>query len=390
MRVSALMGELARAEDGTHVEGRSPRDGDVYSYLDCARFVLAATVAFAHAWHLIVEDHRDDAPLGADIGYFVAGFSHASVILFFVLSGYWISRSVEQRIARGWVWRDYLSDRFARVAIVLAPALLLGGLLDLTGTLLLHTPTHLGVTDTYVLRTDVAANLAWPVWLGNLALLQDIVVRPLGSNGPLWSLGWEWWFYLWYPALVLSWRRRRPDAMLILMALALIQPALLLAFACWLMGWLVRVIERRRIGAPLLNRLPFAFAAGAIFLGTLVIARFVPFPGWELPVAMSFALFLAVLLTRRPTFPAVLAPVARYGARASFSLYVTHFPILAMIAGLTVGATRLPPDIWSVALVTLGLASTIVFARGFAAVTEANTGRLRKTMAKRLRTRDPA
>jgi len=390
MRVSAFMGDLAKTEDGTRVAGRSPQGGDVYSYLDCARFVLAATVAFAHAWHLIVEDHRDNAPLWADIGYFVAGFSHASVILFFVLSGYWISRSVEQRIARGWVWRAYLSDRFARVAIVLVPALLLGGLLDLTGALLLRTPTHLGVTDTYVLRTDVVANLAWPVWLGNLALLQDIVVRPLGSNGPLWSLGWEWWFYLWYPALALSWQRRRPDTMLILMVLALIQPALLLAFACWLMGWLVRVIERRGICRTLLHSLPFALAAGAVFLGTLVIARFMPFPGWELPVAVAFAIFLAVLLTRRPAFPAVLTPVAHYGARASFSLYVTHFPILTMIAGLAVGSARLPPDMWSAALVAIGLATVIVFARGFAAVTEANTGRLRKAMAERLQARDRA
>lgn len=243
--VSVAMGEETRFAADVRGGDATPNDGAVYAYLDAARCVLAAIVVFAHAWHLVVADYTGQAPLWARAGYFLAGFSHASVTLFFVLSGYWIERSVEQRLERGWVWPSYLSDRLSRLWVVLIPALLIGGALDLVGTFWLHTPTHLGLTETYVLRTDVAANLAWLAWIGNLFFLQDILVHPLGSNGPLWSLAWEWWFYLWYPALVLSWRSRRPAAALVTMVIAFWHPAMLLGFACWLLGTLVRVIERR-------------------------------------------------------------------------------------------------------------------------------------------------
>ena len=357
----------------------------VYSYMDAARFVLAAIVAFAHAWHLTIADYHGDAPLWAKIGYFVAGFSHAAVILFFVLSGYWIARSVEQRLERGWTWRSYLSDRLSRIWIVLIPALLIGGGLDLIGTFWLRTPTHLGLTDTYVLRTDVAANLDWPVWIGNLFFLQDTIVHPLGTNGPLWSLAWEWWFYLWYPALILLWRTHRPTPVLLAMAIFFWYPAVLLGFVCWLLGTLVRVIERKGIAQALLRRRVTLAVTGILSLAVLAWERTAPVPGWEFPVALSFAAFLAALLAMRPIFPRFLKGLAHYGSRASFSLYVTHFPILAMIAGIEVGAVREEPTMTSLLFVCLSFLAALFFAYGFSMLTEANTGRMRKWLAGRKR-----
>ncbi|RSY79059.1 acyltransferase [Sphingomonas koreensis] len=357
----------------------------VYSYMDAARFVLAAVVAFAHAWHLTIADYHGDAPLWAKIGYFVAGFSHAAVILFFVLSGYWIARSVEQRLERGWSWKEYLSGRLTRIWIVLIPALLIGGSLDLIGTFWLQTPTHLGLTNTYVLRTDVAANLAWPVWIGNLFFLQDTLVHPLGTNGPLWSLAWEWWFYLWYPALILLWRTRRPAPVLIAMAIFFWYPSVLLGFVCWLLGTLVRVVERKGIAQAVLCRRVTLGATGVLGLAILAWERTAPLPGWEFPVALSFAAFLAALLAMRPAFPQALTGLAHYGSRASFSLYVTHFPVLAMIAGIEVGAVREEPSMTSLLFVCLGFLAALFFAYGFSMLTEANTGRVRKWLAGRRR-----
>jgi peptidoglycan/LPS O-acetylase OafA/YrhL len=39
------------------------------------------------------------------------------------------------------------------------------------------------------------------VLLGNLVFLQAILVPTWGSNGPLWSLAFEFWFYIWFPTL---------------------------------------------------------------------------------------------------------------------------------------------------------------------------------------------
>jgi len=41
------------------------------------------------------------------------------------------------------------------------------------------------------------------VFVGNLLYLQSILVMPFGSNGPLWSLAHEFWYYLAFPILVL-------------------------------------------------------------------------------------------------------------------------------------------------------------------------------------------
>lgn len=377
MGVEAESGAATGGEDGAQ------QSGAVYSYLDAARSLLAATVAFAHAWHLVIADYDGHAPVWARIGYFVAGFSHAAVILFFVLSGYWIARSVEQRLERGWTWRSYLSDRLSRIWIVLIPALLIGGALDIIGTFWLQTPTHLGLTDTYVLRTDVAANLAWPVWISNLFFLQDTLVHPLGTNGPLWSLAWEWWFYMWYPALILLWKTRRPAPVLLTMAIFFWYPMMLLGFLCWLLGVLVRMVERKGIAQALLNRRTTLAVTAAVSLAVLAWARLAPVLGWEFPVAVAFAAFLAALLTVRPRFPNLMEPLANFGRRASFSLYVTHFPLVALIAGIEVGAARVPPTLTSLLFVGLAFMAAVFFAYGFSMVTEANTGRLRRWLKAR-------
>ena len=46
----------------------------------------------------------------------------------------------------------------------------------------------------------IAQALTAPVFLGNAAFLQRILVPELGTNGPLWSLANEFWYYLLFPA----------------------------------------------------------------------------------------------------------------------------------------------------------------------------------------------
>ena len=48
-----------------------------------------------------------------------------------------------------------------------------------------------------------------------------------GSNGPLWSLAFEFWYYLWFPALWLLWRRQ-PSWMLATLAVGWFAPPMAL------------------------------------------------------------------------------------------------------------------------------------------------------------------
>ena len=370
-------GSSARLAQEYERGDRKPDQG-AFAVMDAMRCVLAVAVAFAHAWYVLIEDYRGQASIAASVGYFLAGYAHASVILFFVLSGFWIARSVDGRMEQ-WHWSSFLIDRLARLLVVLVPALAIGGALDAIGLFALGSSTHLGATDTYVLRKDVADALGWRVLLGNILFLQGIVVAPFGTNGPLWSLAYEFWFYIWFPAIAISWRRRRPSIALLAIGLAWIAPFMVIGFGCWLCGAALhhvtktQLIERRRtpIGGIWL------VASGGMLIAMLIVVRIVGLEGLELALAGIFACFLYTLLRTDPPTPRWLRPFAAYGAKASFSLYALHFPIIAFTAALLLDTERLRPSGANIALVLVTLAFAIFACGLFAALTERHTARVR-------------
>lgn len=342
------------------------------------RAALALTVAFGHLWGLLIEDYRPTDSLIVDAGYFLAGFAHSAVILFFVLSGYWIARSVTARAERGWQWGEYLIDRVARLGIVLVPALLLGGALDWLGFRVLQLPTYDGSTGAWVVTQDLTESLTLRALIGNLLFLQHLIVPPFGSNGPLWSLAFEFWYYLWFPALWLALRYRRPGIALASLGIALANPEIAFGFLSWLCGAALHGAERRWSDLRLPRWTPVA--AGMICLATLLWGRTGEFGAEDPLEAASFALFLFTLLRSDPPRIAALQPFATYGARASFSLYAIHFPLMALAAGWIVGPTRLTPDARTAVLVVALLAASLALAWLFAALTEARTERLRRAL----------
>ncbi|HTG38744.1 acyltransferase family protein [Sphingomonas sp.] len=353
-----------------------PVPADAARWMDALRAVLAMVVAFSHIWGLVVADHRPgDAIVGRPF-YFLAGYAHPAVILFFVLSGFWIAKSVQALDRSGWSWRAFVIARWSRLAIVVIPALVLGGVLDATGLWLLRTPTHLGQTQVWFIETDVATALSPSVALGNLLFLQHIVVPPFGSNGPLWSVAFEFWYYLWFAALWIAARRRRAGPMLIALAVAILSLDLVYGFLAWLAGAAAFHL-RGRFGARAL--VPLGFLLGL----TLIWVRTGEYRGEDLVLAWVAAAFLVALTARDPLFPRFLAPLARFGASGSFSLYAIHFPIAMLAAGLIVGPQRLSPGVHAVAIVALLLGASIILAALFARPTEARTGAFRAWLMRR-------
>lgn len=352
-----------------------------YVYLDAFRFMLAVAVAFGHVWALFIQDYQPTAGLWVNSLYFAAGFAHPGVVMFFVLSGYWISKSVTGRAEAGWAWGGYLIDRLSRLLVVLIPALAIGGALDAAALYLMHSPTHLGETDTYVLKTDVAANLAPDVLLGNLLFLQGILASPFGSNGPLWSLAYEFWYYIWFPAILLTYRRRRLSVALIALLLSLLAPELMFGFLSWSCGALLFFLEARlrqkgTRATSLARRL--LLPAAVLFSIILIWGRTGDFVYEDPMLAAGFSIFLLTLLLANPVPFRAIPALAAYGAGASFSLYAIHFPIMAFAAGLFVGAQRLAPNSSAIALVALVLLTTVGAGWMFSRVTESRTNALRQ------------
>jgi len=107
-----------------------------WPYLDLARGVAALLVALSHLRGFVFVDfHAVDHPGLVWSGfYFVTGFGHQAVMVFFVMSGFLVGGTVVSRAETGqWSWIDYAITRMTRLWIVLLPALLLTALWDNLG-----------------------------------------------------------------------------------------------------------------------------------------------------------------------------------------------------------------------------------------------------------------
>ena len=347
--------------------------------MDFFRTAAAVIVVVSHARDVVMADYNGNllyAPF-----YAATGFGHSGVVIFFVLSGFWISRSVIGRLDAPHFWRDYLIDRLSRLLIVLVPALALGGLLDWIGAVQLGLPLYSGTSGSHSIVSPVIEHLRPEVLLGNLTFLQTIAVPTWGSNGPLWSLAYEFWFYIWFPALALLLVKRRFSLALLSLAVAWFNPAIALGFASWLTGFALLKAERTvpETPAPMWR----AAATTAIFLIVLLVSSLRASGMIDFMLAVAFAALLYALRVGQIGLPRFLEPLARYGRESSYSLYVVHFPLLALIGSLVSGGIRMAPSPIGVAIV---LALTLVcvgLGWAFSELTERNTGKARAFLRRR-------
>lgn len=314
--------------------------------------------------------------------YFVTGFGHEAVSVFFVISGYLVGGKVwVSTRKRRFAWRKYLLDRSTRLYAVLIVALLLGALLDFIGSRYVNAAGLYDLTfpgQKAVLQTPTVDNLSVRNFLLNAVFLQTIAGPTFGSNAPLWSLANEWWYYVAFPAACLllwpSAPRARVYAVLTLAALAVFLPwQIIILFGVWLLG--VFVSQGRKPLCPCWLALP-------IFLLILAAARLEIVGGynlWMYIVGAGFALLLNSLQALDLMFP--FQNISRTLADFSYSVYLVHFPVILFLVsclyasmdkgiGLVFGAT-------SLALFASVCVVVILVAWAVSLFTEAQTPRLR-------------
>ena len=352
---------------------------DWFAWMDFFRTAAAMIVVVSHARDIVMADYNGQL-LYAPV-YAATGFGHSGVVIFFVLSGFWISRSVLGRIGNEHFWRGYLIDRLSRLLIVLVPALLLGGMLDWIGAVELSLPLYDGASGSHSITAPVIDQLSPQILFGNLTFLQTIAVPTWGSNGPLWSLAYEFWFYIWFPALMLLVTRRHFSLALVSLVVAWFNPAIAIGFASWLLGF-VLVKTTGKIPAAPTGKWRAGLVTGA-FLTILLLSGVRTNGAVDFVLAVAFAGLLYILRASQISFPRLLQPLARYGRESSYSLYVVHFPILALAGSLATGERRLMPSPLSVAMV-LGLTlATVAIGWTFSQLTERNTGNARAFLRRR-------
>lgn len=305
-----------------------------------------------------------------------------AVVAFFVLSGLFIAKTIYQAWYDGrWSWRRYLEARMSRLFVVLIPALLVTYVADT-------------VSSAYGYIDDSGD---FATLLGNLIFLQTIFFKQFGSNGPLWSLSNEFWYYMAYPlvvAFVLSSRLITKVACLVgfVFIIVLIGINKSLYFVLWIAGALAiffvggRAVRSKLAFFAALMFLIFAFAMrplvdrGRLISGSIDIPVF--FPDILVALAMVFLIRAAwgFFSGRRYMHNLRIDRWVRRGAGFSFSLYVIHYPIINMFYYVAThyGFSGLRPNALTVSLEIFAVFCLGVIALLFAMCTEDRTSRVRK------------
>ncbi|HEY0866057.1 MAG TPA: acyltransferase [Fimbriimonas sp.] len=316
--------------------------------LDLIRGIAAIAVLLGHWRYLFFADFREvTAPgLGTKFFYFLTGFGHESVMVFFVLSGYLVGTSVRSAVGQGrWSWSSYASARLGRLYTVLIPALLIGGTLDFAGASTLGSAGVYAGADPFraMLPAAPQTQLGTDVLMANLAFLQTVQSPTFGSNSPLWSLANEFWYYVLFPILLLS---ARPRVELPARLLGLACAFLILAFVGFEIGSLFLIwLMGAAVGDPLANKAlgnrASLWAAGGALALSLIASRFgllFPRMAGDLLVGSCAALWVGSVAWQadRPC-RSWTRSLAAYLSNRSYTAYLFHVPALVLLNGFLLG-----------------------------------------------------
>ena len=269
--------------------------------------------------------------------------AHECVMVFFVLSGYLVGGSVLRAMNENrWSWKDYLLRRGTRLYTVLFPALILTFVLDKICTY----SSHYRETLQSVGRLSAIRSHGLSAFIGNLTFLQGVFVQPYGSNGALWSLSYEFWYYIAFPCLAIMLLRRSSITARLLAAgslafvLFLVGETIAIYGFVWLMGVAVHFVPPLESPRRIFR---FTIIAGS-FMGLCVYTsieksgRLGPEKWHLLDVILSLCVFIMIYGLLGPSRPIVnryYKTVVRHLSSSSYTIYLTHGPFLVVLVALT-------------------------------------------------------
>ena len=360
----------------------------VASYLNGLRGIAALLVVFSHWRNAFFVDYAQIAhpnPIWAVV-YLICGLGHQAVIIFFVLSGYLVGGACLRQVkSQRWSWTNYGLDRLTRLYTVLIPGLILGAIWDGIG---LHffgdSQFYTGNTNIAIIQGSTSEGYNLATFFGNLFFLQGILVKNFGSNNPLWSLSYEFWYYVLFPLLVLPFYTKRMIPRILSLAAALILlmfvgQTIALYAGIWLLGALVYLLSGAGVGEGIVSRVSVPLAAFA-FAAILVVIKVFHWNSFLADLSLSIivaGLIYSVVNFRPKALPKPLAWMADRLAESSYTLYVLHYPLIMLIAAATVQGRWQPGDYLATGKAALILLVILVYARIAYICFEARTSAIR-------------
>ena len=325
-----------------------PSAGHKYIWLDLIRGLAALEVLMQHLRTLVFQNYWDGpTSFFKKIFYFITGFSHESVIVFFVLSGFLITGSIVNARKKGtFSSLNYGLDRLVRLWIVLIPGLVLTLIVDRAGIHWFGTnPAYLGNIH-YTGNIDVAANLNGPTFFGNIFFLQGILVDTFGSNTPLWSLTNEFWYYILFPMIYFLFYLKKIGIRVLLSILTIaifffIGQDILQYFLVWLIGSALFFVKEN-FPAPSVRLKQILLIGGIIAFGLYFYElRISGRLDWVKDIMSGLITvvlcYVGLYSGMRSKF---LSRIVSFFSGMSYSLYVIHLPLALFLSSWLVGSQK--------------------------------------------------
>jgi peptidoglycan/LPS O-acetylase OafA/YrhL len=332
----------------TDTERKKSRVLPAYSlHLDFVRGLAALVVFYGHL-HLIVYGHTNAATSlhKSDLTSHPAdatGLGHAAVVVFFVLSGYLVGGSVLRDLRRNsFSWSKYALRRIARLWTVLVPVLVLGAIID---SLSLHFYSSTQIFTGGEFSRHITGFPGIGVFLHYLFFLQTIThFTPVafGSNGALWSLSCEFWYYALFPLIAICLFSSRTSktvrvglGILAIIGLWFVGSRIALYFPLWCLGVIAYLIPPR---VPQSWQKPVNLLLLLQFLAMLYVLRSIAIGALraDMVLAVSFTLFLyGILHLTGQARTSLYSRLAHGLSFPSYTLYASHIPIAIFLAAFT-------------------------------------------------------
>ena len=383
-----------------HENGSSQYKKANFVYLDMLRGISALTVMLFHLRILFFyrQSDMDDIQWtvyskslspAAKCFYFLTSFGHEAVILFFVLSGFLITRSIYSSYRKKkWSVLYYAAGRLSRLWTVLVPSLFLTCIWDVAGSrffpfALSYKGKLSHFTDSVPLHSISVKN-----FFENAFFLRG----DFGSNGLLWSLPCEFWYYVAFPMLFFTCCKQYTKSVRVVLLIVSVfllfflrDSNILNYFPVWLIGFFAMLTSNNRNCIYFLSRSWTLLLIFTLIGGLLVEIRIdgrlhsSNTVGILCDYVLGVLMALAILSVMNRTGSNIVQKIAYYLSSISFTLYLVHMPAAVFICAWLAQIKR--PMTAGNALLFTGLSLLII---GYATLSwfcfERNTGMIRRMM----------
>lgn len=352
-----------------------------FSTLDLLRALSALLVAWGHSRFVMLKLSAEVPDLNYvnKLIYFIAGFGPQAVLVFFVLSGFFITRSIFNSFEKEtFSFKSYFIARFFRLSVVAIPAVFL--------TLVLDNLSFNLFSSYYLYKQNLgwidSTSYSFFTFIGNIAYLQTLIANSFGSNGPLWSLAYEWWFYVLAPFAFTFFYSKKNITLIVFLLLYFtifyFNSKIAFYFIYWLFGGLAYYLSIKNVK---INKLSLHFIISLVLVfcfATLIRLRFVSptFGDGFLSLSVAYLVFILVKLNIN-----IESRYLSFFTNISYSLYAVHFPIMMFIFSCF-ATKKMNPTFGNTILNIVFFGIVIIFSYCFWYVFERNTEKIKRYFIK--------